>query len=450
MKKALAIIGIICIATLIVCAAMFGYAVHDLKHMSFDREGVSWRLDGDVVYVSGKGELSSLYMSETGYVWGKKDFNPFYSLAVDLLDGVPAKTVVIGEGVTGVGEYVFTRCPNLTGITVAEENPCLTAENGVLFNKDKTVLLAYPQGNGAEAYTVPQGVKEIAEHAFSDAVNLKSVVFPGSLEKICYAAFTGCENLGDIEFAEGLKEIELTAFYGCVSLKKVTLPEGLTTLGTHVFSSCTALKSVYLPASLTSIEEFTFDECSSLTSFTVSKKSKTFSAVKGVLFSADKTVLVRYLPGAKSGDYEVPAGVTEIADEAFSGCGNLTGVTLPDTLLRIGEGAFIDCDALKRVTVPDSVLRIEFAAFQACTSLKEVVLGKGLTFIGIDAFYHDTALKSITVPANVKEIGLNAFGYRNYELGGAYQLQSGFTILCPDNSAALRYAKENGISYKII
>lgn len=96
--------------------------------------------------------------------------------------GLPA--VTIPASVTYIGEYAFGRCTSLTSITVSENNTAYCDVDGVLFNKDKTILHTFPQGMGAATFIVPEGVKEIATGAFYEYSGVDNIVFPASLEII--------------------------------------------------------------------------------------------------------------------------------------------------------------------------------------------------------------------------------------------------------------------------
>ena len=101
--------------------------------------------------------------------------------------------------------------------------------------------------------------------------------------------------------------------------------------------------------------------------------------------------------------------VTSIGIEAFTGCINLTSITIPDSITSIGQSAFLSCIRLTSITIPDSVESIGFEAFAGCSSLTSITIGNGVTSIGQSAFYDCSSLANITIPDNVTSIDYHAF-----------------------------------------
>ena len=102
-------------------------------------------------------------------------------------------------------------------------------------------------------------------------------------------------------------------------------------------------------------------------------------------------------------------GVTNIGNNTFCFCSNLTSVTIPNSVTNIGNGAFWGCSSLTSVTIPNSVTSIGFEAFGKCSSLTSITIPNSVTSIGDYAFYECENLSSITIPNSVKSIGKEAF-----------------------------------------
>ena len=129
----------------------------------------------------------------------------------------------------------------------------------------------------------------------------------------------------------------------------------------------------------------------------------------GIVFAENDTVLVKYPEDLPQSSYEIPGGVTAIAQEAFSGCTALESVVIPDSVVRIGESAFFRCKNLCRMIVPDSVTYIGESAFSRCGKLREIRLPSGLASIAPTTFAGCEALTEVRLPEGLRTIEKWAF-----------------------------------------
>ena len=115
-----------------------------------------------------------------------------------------------------------------------------------------------------------------------------------------------------------------------------------------------------------------------------------------------------------SGALIIPAtiegkAVTSIGEKAFTGCTNLTSITIPDSVNSIGNAVFAGCSSLRSITIGDGVTGIGDSAFYACTNLTSITIPDSVTSIGDSAFHACTSLTSITIPEGVTYIARGAF-----------------------------------------
>ena len=106
---------------------------------------------------------------------------------------------------------------------------------------------------------------------------------------------------------------------------------------------------------------------------------------------------------------EIKDCVTKIDKDAFFHFENLTGVTLPNSLIEIGREAFYACYGLMHVVIPNNVTSIGRLAFYVCRGLRDVTFGNSVTTIEASAFNLCEALTTITLPSSVTSLGDGAF-----------------------------------------
>ena len=137
-------------------------------------------------------------------------------------------SITIPEGVTDIGERAFSNCDALTSITI------------------------------------PEGVTDIGERAFNSCKNLKKITIPDSVKTIGKGAFSWCGKLRSIKIPKGITRIEDETFSECINLNEITIPDNVTSLGYRAFDSCKNLKKITIPSSVASIGDFAFYMCGDL------------------------------------------------------------------------------------------------------------------------------------------------------------------------------------------
>ena len=367
-------------------------------------------------------------------------------------------SITIPKSVTKIGEWPFDTCTYLANITVEPENESFSAEDNVLFENRSKTLICYPSGLTGTTYAVPEGTAKIGDYAFTycsdltgisipDSVteigeggfyschNLTDLVIPDSVTKIGQEAFYACTGLTAIAIPESVTKIEASTFANCIALKDVTIPESVTEIGNYAFQFCdnltditipesvtrignmafcaSGLNSITIPAPVTEIGNWAFGSCHSLTEIVVQPENEAYAAIDNVLFDKRTKTLVLYPEGLADPVYIIPDGILKIGNNAFAYCSKLTGVMIPESVTEIGERAFSSCRSLTDITIPESVTKIGKFAFNSC---------QGLT--------------GMTLPKSVAEIGNQAFdGCKN------------LTLTALKDSYAAQYAEENELPY---
>lgn len=259
-------------------------------------------------------------------------------------------------------------------------------------------------------------------------------------------------------------------FNGCTQLETVTIPDSVTTIYSYAFQGCSMLETIAIPQAVAKIEDFAFEGCLSLQEITVADGNETYYAEDGILFKDGiSRTLVRYPQSKTDTSYKTPDKCGTISPWAFTDCRYLEKLEFTK-VSAIGADVCMNCTALQKVTICDDVPELIGAGFAYCSSLRSVKLPERLTQIGDRCFFGDAALSEINFPAklesvgeqafyacvelktlplpkSIKTLGSESFGYSVNESGASTKIP-GVVFEVDFGSAAYKYAKSNGFSYK--
>jgi len=279
-----------------------------------------------------------------------------------------------------VPKYSFCY-PNLTTISVNPDNPDYTSKDGILYNKEMTKLLYYPNGRQGD-YVFPDTVKKIHYFAFSEPTCLKSISIHASLTDIddVEYIFATCYSLTSITVhpdnphytsENGVlynKDKTKLICYPRTKQGDFSIPDTITEIGKCMFSNCVGLTSVNIPNSVVKITESAFENCVNLTSIVIPDTVKKIE--QGAFMHCDN---LKYVELSKS--------ITEIEHALFWGCLNLAYINIPDSVTKISSMAFIYCEKLTSIVIPDSVDEIGGQCFKGCYALKSIFIPASVIFI---------------------------------------------------------------------
>ena len=217
--------------------------------------------------------------------------------------------ITLPDTITKINGNPFCGCVHLAAMHISPFSRNFEFFSGALFNTQDRELIAYLWGSENESYTVPKGIRSIAQEAFYKHPELKKIELPQTLTTIKDAAFAEC----------GLTEIKI--------------PDNVIAMGNSTFSNCADLKSVTFPSGLTWIGNYAFYECEALTTLTL------------------------------------PKSLADIGEAAFYHCTGLTELVLPENLMFIGDYAFLECTGVKKIDFSSNLFSIGRAAFYGIQDL---------------------------------------------------------------------------------
>lgn len=244
-------------------------------------ENVTWSIDREAwtLYISGTGA-----MTDYGYSDSQKAPWSDYGQYIG--------HVVIGEGVTTIGDFAFRDLATTLDFTLPE---------GI----ESIGMSAFWRCASMESITLPSTLKAIQGSAFVDCSNLQSIVIPEGVKSIADQAFGYCTALETVTLPSTLESIGARSFSNCESLKEIVIPANVKSIGTYAFGNCVALSEITLPESLRSIDDMAFSGCTALHEVTclgstpAGLSDKAFDKVEG----ADYIAGTLHVPDGAVGAY---------------------------------------------------------------------------------------------------------------------------------------------------
>ena len=407
------------------------------------------------------------------------------------------KSIYIPKGVERLCLDAFKCCYALEMIEISQDNQYYSSCNGMIFNKDKTELIASPPAN--KNVVIPEGVKMLCDYALSYNPFTKSIYIPASVIGLEISTFTECKNLDRIDVDEnnafftsydgavyskdmanlivcpfGKKKLDIPegviniverACFSC-RLVSVTCPSTLKRIGHSAFACCKNFEHIDIPKSVTRIEGYSFFGTKWLSRM---RKQDRFVTVNGILIDACSL----------KGDVVIPLGVEVIGEESFVDCSSVHSITLSDTVTCIEELAFCACINLQSLRLSASVSCYNSNCVMSISDLKQIIVDQdNNVFCSVNGVLYSkdkktlihcpSGRKTLVVPEGVEKIDDDAFQYcdslMRLSLPDSLDLSNGirvfdfldyldspsceFRLYCGTGSSSERFAREYGINYE--
>ena len=406
---------------------------------------ISWNLtDEGVLTISGTGAIP--------------DYGTAYNLSP--FDGnTNIREVVVGSGITALGNNLFFECANLTKATIRKSDAVIS---DTAFRNCPSGLKLYGwSASTAEAYAHEAGNEFVALWGtcgndvifeFDPDTLILTISGDGSMTEFTNANPSPFDGRGDIAYVDicaGVTSVGAKAFYNCGNLLSVSLPDTVTVVGDDAFRLCYALSEINLPDGLMRIGDYAFYNdsrlsglvipagvtfignqafryCSALKDLTVLSRTATFSMnpldtnIKINLHGYSGSTAQSY---ANSHSSNVTFVDIMITGECGANGGNVTYSLDPYTgeLTISGTGAIDNYNTgsdvpwsayqnqIQSIVVENGVTSLGLFAFSYCTNLISVTLPNNLTSTGDKTFSQCSNLTNIILPENLTTIGLAVF-----------------------------------------
>ena len=284
-----------------------------VETLEVDANGLEWNLTDGVLTISGDGVVEN---------------NPAF---MNMKERVTS--IVIEEGVTGIGESAF------------EQYFCL------------------------EQISIPESVREIGENAFYYADRLRSVSLPDGLTEIKSGTFAYCRSLAEITIPDGVIKIGEGAFVNCGALAAISIPESVIEIKPGAFSS-SGLTEISIPKGVTEIQDETFLHCYNL------RKAVIPNHVTKIAYGA-------FSECGKLSEITIPDSVKSLGYEAFKWCTELRTITFKGDAPQIIESEYDNGYGYDYTAPFEEVTATAYypAGNQTYTEEVKAAYGSGLTWV---------------------------------------------------------------------
>ncbi len=395
--------------------------IHTVTDSGTCGDNLTWLLyDTGRLEINGTGAMTS---------WSTANKTPWFNYRTEINE------IIIGNGVTSIGEYAFYSCTAQKNVTIPDTVTSIEANafgnsqsiTEIHYASDKsdwdkiTIESANTALNHAQ---FDYGIKRLVDHGYLGEFSQWELYTDGSL---ILAGEGGMSNYASAEYypwhkyrdritsftietysgySMEMSNIGNHALEGCSNLETVRIYSVLRTIGDYAFAGCTSLKSIVIPDTVTNIGDGAFYGCSGLNELTMPVSAKIYNSpdvfygctgIGKITLTKGNGTMVNYgmdtSVGSSSVNYKytpwyisltqvdltIEEGITAISPYAFYGSKSIKNVTVPEGVTAIGEYAFSGNMGLKNVTLPASITSIGVYAFYGCSALENTYYNGDIT-----------------------------------------------------------------------
>lgn len=257
------------VAVLIFCSVLPPVLALNAASSGTARDGVFWNIDTlGTLTVSGKGSIVTDATSTPWYNYNESIFSVIIDEGITAIpsgafSGIAATSIYISSTVNQIAADAFNNTANLQDITVSQNNNTYFSKNGILFSKDNSILIRYPENKSSySSYVIPAGVNTIDAFAFYGVSKIDSLYIPSFVTAIRSGAFS-FSNIKEITLSDTLKSIPNNCFSNCHNIQSVKIPNSVETVSSNAFYN-SSISLITIGSGVKCIEAYAFGGCDKL------------------------------------------------------------------------------------------------------------------------------------------------------------------------------------------
>ena len=342
--------------------------------------------------------------------------------------------LIIPKSVISISNGAFEYASELINLFVEKGNPNFDSDNGVLYSKGFTSLVAFPTKH-SESYSLLSTCKSILFASFSGTIiknidfsnntvlqsigeyafqstSIKSIEIPASVSSLGGSVFNKCSLLTNVTLSPILTSLQSYSFAYC-GFVKFTVPENIIAIDSFCFSYNENLIEIILPSKLKTLGGGVFNGCPDTLKILFPDDSN-FSISEDNQFIVDKANknIFQYLGTETNAEIVIPNTITTIQSGAFAGSTNIKSISLEEgtKLQNILSSAFSYCQNLQTIQL-STITIIQSYAFQSCVSLKSIEFGSSIQQISSYAFHSCRELSEVKFPSSVTQLSIGQYTF---------------------------------------
>lgn|GEM_PF-6863526 len=398
----------------------------------------------DIVQVE-YGDIAAIRQNNVLNIVGSGNLNEIITIdGAEIID-----VVVIHNGVTSIGEEVFSKIPNVKAFEV-KNNDCFRTRDGHLYNQNFSRLIAYAVKSESTTFEILNDVKDVNGSGIQNASALQQILV--SLNNNAFSSYNGllynkdCTTLiavpsgfvGHITFHPSMRTVSNDAFSGSRYIEEIfiekTPGESITLYGSVLIKSEKWLKIACEDGMVSLITQYGDSD----TGFAM------FNDDTAYIFDSENTDQCNTQAlGNNPWTVYIGPGINTISASSFRDTA-IVEVVLPADLITIEAYAFYQCSDLESIVdcaSPNNMValagvhKIGDSAFDGCSDLKTAIDLEMTETIGSDVFSGCTSIASLSIP-RVKGISWNAFS--------GLEFFDGMRQILENEIIGHRYSNDNG------